>query len=276
MSSAEGVIYKARRENFPVASRLLPRGYRRHLMAIYGFARFIDDVGDEAPPADCPRLLDIVDNDLGRLYAGRTPKVPAVGALERTVTAFGIPAEPFRQLVRAGRRDQAVTRYESFEELLAYCELSANPVGHIVLHVFGAADARRCALSDQVCSALQVIEHCQDVGEDYARGRVYLPGADLRRFGCTDDDFVRTATSDGLRRVVALQTTRATGLLDAGTSLVAMLRGPARVAVAGYIAGGRATINALQAADHDVLGQAVRPRRSRLLTTWLRVLATGR
>jgi squalene synthase HpnC len=245
-------------------------------MAIYGFARFIDDVGDEAPPADRQRLLDIVETDLGRLYAGRTPKVPAVGALERTVTAFAIPVEPFRQLVRAGRRDQAITRYESFEDLLAYCELSANPVGHLVLHVFGVADPRSCALSDQVCSALQVVEHCQDVGEDYARGRVYLPGADLRRFGCTDDDFVRTTTSDGLRRVVALQTTRATGLLDAGTSLVAMLRGPARVAVAGYIAGGRATINALQAADHDVLGQAVRPRRSRLLTTWLRVLATGR
>ncbi|GAA4624407.1 squalene synthase HpnC [Actinoallomurus vinaceus] len=276
MSSAEGVIYKARRENFPVASRLLPRGYRRHLMAIYGFARFIDDVGDEAPPADRPRLLDIVEDDLGRLYAGRMPRVPAVGALESAVIAHEIPLEPFRRLVRAGRRDQAVTRYESFEDLLAYCELSANPVGHIVLHVFGVADARRCALSDQVCSALQVVEHCQDVGEDYARGRVYLPGADLRRFGCTDDDFPRTTTPDRLRRVVALQTTRATGLLDAGTSLVTTLRGPARVAVAGYIAGGRATINALRAADHDVLGQAVRPRRSRLLTTWLRVLATGR
>jgi squalene synthase HpnC len=202
--------------------------------------------------------------------------VPAVGVLERTVSTYAIPAEPFRRLVRAGRRDQAVTRYESFEELLAYCELSANPVGHIVLHVFRAADPRRCALSDQVCSALQVIEHCQDVGEDYTRGRVYLPGADLRRFGCTDDDFTRATTPDRLRRVVALQTTRAIGLLDAGTSLVPALTGPARVAVAGYVAGGRATITALAAADHDVLGQAVRPRRTRLLTTWLRVLATGR
>ncbi|MEV5751602.1 squalene synthase HpnC [Actinoallomurus sp. NPDC052308] len=276
MSSAEGVIYKARRENFPVASRLLPRGYRRHLMAVYGFARFIDDIGDEAPPADRLRLLDVVEDDLTRLYAGRTAQVPAVGALKRTVSEYAIPAEPFRRLIRAGRRDQAVTRYESFEELLAYCELSANPVGHIVLHVFGVADQRRCALSDQVCSALQVIEHCQDVGEDYTRGRVYVPGADLRRFGCTDDDFARATTPDRLRRAVALQTTRATALLDAGTALVPALTGPARVAVAGYIAGGRATIAALTAADHDVLGRAVRPRRTRLLTTWLRVLATGR
>jgi squalene synthase HpnC len=259
-----------------VASRLLPRGYRRHLMAVYGFARFIDDIGDEAPPADRLRLLDIVEDDLGRLYAGRTARVPAVEALRRTVDANAIPAEPFRRLIRAGRRDQAVTRYESFEELLAYCELSANPVGHIVLHVFGVADARRCMLSDQVCSALQVIEHCQDVGEDYTRGRVYLPAADLRRFGCTEDDFTRATTADPLRRVVALQATRATGLLDAGTTLVSALTGPARVAVAGYIAGGRATIAALAAAEHDVLGRAVRPHRTRLLTTWLRILATGR
>ncbi|MFL6051906.1 MAG: squalene synthase HpnC [Actinoallomurus sp.] len=276
MSSAEGVIYKARRENFPVASRLLPRGYRRHLMAVYGFARFVDDIGDEAPAADRLRLLDIVQEDLERLYAGRKTQVPVVGALERTVGAYAIPAEPFRRLIRAGRRDQAVTRYESFEDLLAYCELSANPVGHLVLHVFGVADDRRCALSDQVCSALQVIEHCQDVGEDYTLGRVYLPAADLRRFGCTEDDFARATTPDRLRRVVALQGIRATALLDAGTGLVSALTGPARVAVAGYIAGGRATIAALAAADHDVLGQAVRPRRARLVTTWLRVLATGR
>lgn len=276
VSSAEGVISKARRENFPVASRLLPRGYRRHLMAVYGFARFIDDIGDEAPPEDRLRLLDIVEEDLERLYAGRPARVPAVGALERTVTACSIPVEPFRRLIRAGRRDHAVTRYDSFEELLAYCELSANPIGHIVLYVFGAADPRRRALSDQVCSALQVIEHCQDVGEDYTRGRIYLPGADLRRFGCTEDDFTCATTPPRLRRVIALQVTRATGLLDAGTPLIASLTGPARVAVAGYIAGGRATVTALDKADHDVLGRTVRPRRTRLLATWLRVLATGR
>jgi phytoene/squalene synthetase len=123
-----------------------------------------------------------------------------------------------------------------------------------------------------VCSALQVIEHCQDVGEDYTRGRVYLPGEDMRRFGCDESEFARATTSPGLRRVVALQAERATDLLAAGPPLLASLTGFARVAVAGYLAGGHAVLDALAAADHDVLGRRVHPRRSRLLTTWLRLL----
>jgi squalene synthase HpnC len=266
------VISKARQENFPVASRLLPRRCRRHLLAVYGFARFVDDIGDEAEPDERLGLLDAVESDLVRLYSGRTPRLPAVLPLTRTVRDRSIPAEPFHLLVEAGRHDQKVTRYETFDDLLGYCELSANPVGRIVLHVFGAATPERFALSDLVCSALQIIEHCQDVGDDYTRGRVYLPGEDLRRFGCDESEFARATTSAGLRRVVFLEARRAAELLDAGTPLLASLTGFARVAVAGYIAGGRATLDALEAAGHDILGRRVRPRRTRLLTTWLRLL----
>lgn len=245
-------------------------------MRVYGFARFVDDIGDEAEPGDRLRLLDIVDDELDRLYAGREPRLPAIRELGETIADRRIPAEPFRRLVLAGRQDQAVTRYDTFDELLGYCRLSANPVGHIVLYVFGMAGPRRFALSDRVCSALQVIEHCQDVGEDYTRGRIYLPREDLRRFGCTEDDFVAVSTPERLRRAVALQARRATRMLEEGTPLVASLTGPARTAVAGYVAGGRATVTALARADHDVLGRAVRPRRARLLAGWLRLLATGR
>jgi squalene synthase HpnC len=272
----ESVTFKVRRENFPVASRLLPRGYRRHLLAVYGFARFVDDVGDEAEPADRLRLLDLVDDDLGRLHAGWEPRLPAVRALAHTVGSCSIPPDPLRRLVQAGRHDQAATRYATFDDLLAYCELSANPVGHIVLHVFGMADPRRLTLSDRVCSALQVIEHCQDVGEDYARGRVYLPGQDLRRYGCGEDALALAPTPAPLRRVVALQTARAACLLEQGGPLVASLTGYPRIAVAGYVAGGHATITALRRADHDVVGRSVRPRRARLLSAWVRILTAGR
>ncbi|GAA4594693.1 squalene synthase HpnC [Planotetraspora phitsanulokensis] len=271
-----------RRENFPVASRLLPRRYRRHLIAVYGFARRVDDIGDAGSegdpgePRERLRLLDAVDADLTRLYDGGEPRLPVIRALAPTIEACAIPAEPFHRLVEANRREQTVTRYETFEDLLASCALSANPVGHIVLHVFGLAVPERIGLSDRICSALQVIEHCQDVGEDFARGHVYVPGEDLRRFGCVEADLVAPSTSPCLRRVVAFETRRAAALLDEGTPLVRTLGGFARLAVAGYVAGGRATVAALERGRHDVLGTAIRPRRGRLLIEWLRVLARGR
>jgi squalene synthase HpnC len=278
------VVLKARRENFPVASRLLPRRYRCHLLAVYGFARFVDDIGDDAGdetkpvtgPGDRLGLLDAVEADLVRLYDGRDPHLTVIRALEPTVAACALPAAPLHRLIEANRRDQSVTRYPTFEDLLGYCELSANPVGHIVLHVFGAATPARLALSDQVCSALQIIEHCQDVGEDYRRGRVYLPADDLRRYGCAEDDLAEAPAPARLRRVVALEAGRARRLLEAGDPLTASLGGFARLAVAGYVAGGRATAAALRRADHEVLGRAVRPRTARLLTEWLRVLVAGR
>ncbi|MEV7965981.1 squalene synthase HpnC [Sphaerisporangium sp. NPDC088356] len=267
------VISKAGRENFPVALRVLPRRHREHLWAVYGFARFVDDIGDEAEPADRLRLLNAVDSDLLRLYAGSTPRLPAVGGLARAVETCVIPAEPFHRLVEANRRDQTVTRYDTFDDLLGYCELSANPVGHIVLHVFGMAAPHRLSLSDRVCSALQIIEHCQDVGEDYRRGRVYLPGKDLRESNCEEGDLAGGVTSAGLRRVVSLQVARAARLLEDGRPLVGSLTGYARMAVAGYIAGGQATVTALERSAHDVLGQAVRPGRGRWLAAWLQVLS---
>ncbi|GAA0400647.1 squalene synthase HpnC [Microbispora corallina] len=265
-----------RRENFPVASLLLPRSVRRHLLAVYGFARRVDDIGDEAPPGERRELLDAVDADLRRLYAGRPPHLGVVRVLAPTVRACAVPAEPFHHLVEANRRDQEVSRYETFADLLGYCALSANPVGRIVLHVFGAATPDRIALSDRICSALQILEHCQDVGEDLARGRVYLPAEDLRRLGCAEADLTAVQNTEPLRDVVALQTRRAAHLLDEGAPLVGTLPGVARTAVAGYVAGGRAVVAALERHGHDVLGRAVRPRRTVLLRAWLRILARGR
>lgn len=269
------LLAKAGGENFPVAPRLLPGRYRDHLMAVYGFARLVDDVGDEAPTVERSKLLDEIEDDLDRLYAGRTPRLPVVCELEHTAKARGIPAEPFRALIQANRQDQRVSRYRGYADLLDYCTLSANPVGHIVLYVFAVATPERLRLSDRVCTALQLVEHWQDVTEDFARGRVYVPQEDLERFGCAEAEFAAPA-SDRVRELIAFETDRAADLLDAGAPLIGTLRGFARLTVAGYVAGGRAAVAAIRAAGHDVTCATPRPRLPRVLFEWLRAAVKGR
>jgi len=293
-----GAAGQASAENFPVALRLLPARHRRHLMAVYTFARTVDDVGDEALPAtpapdqahDKARvpahptdqaahrlgLLDDLDDDLGRLYRGETPRLEVIAQLDPVITECGIPAQPFRDLIQANRQDQLVARYQTFADLTGYCELSANPVGRIVLYVFGAWTPRRARLSDKVCTALQLAEHWQDVAEDYRNGRVYLPAEDLDRFGCTDADLAALAASQQLRALMSFQVTRASAWLSAGSPLIGTLRGAARVAVAGYVAGGRAALAAIEAADHDVLAATRKPAKPRLLAELARAYTRGR
>lgn len=260
-------------ENFPVALRLVPRRPRAALARVYAFARFVDDVGDEAD-GDRLALLDLVEADVHRLDAG-DPQLSPVAGLKSVVAEFDVPLQPLLDLVEANRRDQLVTRYASFADLLDYCRYSAAPVGRIVLALAGHADAERLALSDSVCDALQVLEHCQDVGEDARAGRVYLPTDDLAAHQVNDDDLLGASTSPRLRRVVAVQVRRADELLDAGRPLVRQLHGWSRLAVSGYLAGGRATVAALRAADFDVLARDVRPGKfrtvaqaTRLVTGW--------
>jgi len=266
-------------ENFPVALRLLPRRHRQHLAAVYGFARSADDMGDEAPPGERLRLLDELDADLSRLYAGpggEPPRLGVIQALAPAVAQCAIPAQPFRDLIQANRQDQQVTRYQTFDELLAYCRLSANPVGRIVLHVFGAATSRRERLSDLVCTALQLAEHWQDVAEDLRAGRVYLPGKDLAAYGVTEADLAALSASSRVRALIAFEVRRAGDLLDQGAPIVGTLRGFARAAVAGYVAGGRAALAAIKVSGCDVLAATPRPRNRRVAAQLLRAYVTGR
>jgi phytoene/squalene synthetase len=158
-----------------------------------------------------------------------------------------------------------VTRYQSFDELLDYCALSAHPVGRIVLAVFGVRNGALEAMSDRVCAGLQLIEHWQDIGEDYRAGRIYLPRDDLDGFGVAERDLDRPASTPALRRLVAFEVDRAEVLLDSGRMLVPRLRGWARLAVAGYVAGGLATIDALRRPGADPLAERVTARRIDLL-----------
>jgi len=250
-------------ENFPVASRLLPRRYRTHLLAIYGFARLADTIGDEARGNRLAQL-DWLEADLERAPAGAAAH-PLVRRLTPLIDELGVPLAPFRALIAANRVDQHRTRYETFDDLLGYCALSAAPVGHLVLAVFRATTPERTAWSDAVCAGLQVVEHLQDIGEDARRGRVYVPVADQRQFGVEVSDLHAPTASGALRRLVAFECDRARALLGSGRPLVASLRGWARVAIAGYVAGGEASLDAIAAAGYDVLAHQCTPRPRRLV-----------
>lgn len=284
------VAAKASAENFPVALKALPARWRKHLSAVYGFARLTDDIGDEPLPgldiattsdevytATRLRLLDELQADVNRLYGGsENPELDVVAALKETVEECGIPQAPFDDLIAANRQDQLVTRYQTYGDLVKYCELSANPVGRIVLHIVGAATEERLRLSDNICTALQFAEHWQDVAEDFGNGRVYLPQEDLKAFGVTEDALGRPAADDAVRRLMAFETKRASDLLDQGAPLAGTLKGAARLAISGYIAGGRAALKAIAKADYDVLKQTPKPSKAATLTGLVSCYVIGR
>jgi squalene synthase HpnC len=272
--SRAAVMAQARAENFPVASRLLPPRLGGHLLAIYGFARLVDDLGDEAP-GDRLALLGWAEEELDRIYAGLEPEHAVMRRLAPTVHDCALPAEPFRRLIAANRHDQEVSRYDTFDELLVYCSLSAAPVGELVLHVFGAATPERIALSDAICAGLQVTEHLQDVAEDHARGRVYLPREDLERFGCAEEDLAGAVAGPALRGLIAFEANRARELLAAGAPLARRLPPRARLAVAGFVAGGRAALDGLEHAGWDPLASGASRSRRDFAAAYLRS-AVGR
>jgi squalene synthase HpnC len=309
LTRAEEVVANASGENFPVALRVLPARYRRHLANLYFFARLTDDLGDEVrgapgdgePPADTGdgaplekeqgrsgghrppgttqlrlRLLDELAADVDRIYAGQTPESPVMRAMAETVEECHVPAKPLLDLIEANRQDQRVTRYRTFPELQRYCDLSANPVGQIVLYIFGVATPERIALSDSICTALQLAEHWQDVAEDLGHGRIYLPGEDLERYGCTEADLAAPTAGPAVRELMAFETARAARILGEGAPLVGTLRGAARVAVAGYLAGGRAALAAIRKQHYDVLKGTPRPRKPRLAAELAKAYVRGR
>ncbi|MDQ2776896.1 MAG: squalene synthase HpnC [Acidobacteriota bacterium] len=162
-------------ENFQVVSFLLPKALHQDFYNVYSFCRWADDLGDEiADPGESLRLLGWWRDELNAMYGGDASH-PVFVALENTVERHQIPIEPFDRLIRAFEQDQRITRYETFEDVFAYCVNSANPVGHLVLYLCGYRDAERQRLSDYTCTALQLANFWQDVTVDMQKGRVYLP-----------------------------------------------------------------------------------------------------
>ncbi|WP_242440911.1 squalene synthase HpnC [Streptomyces sp. CB02923] len=275
------VLDQAAHENFPVAPFFLPRAWRRDLMAVYGFARLVDDIGDGdlAPGGgdaarlgldgggDTFALLDALEADLYRVFSDRAPGPlhPLMRRLGPTVRRCGLTPEPFLGLIEANRQDQRVGRYPAYGDLLAYCELSANPVGRLVLGITGTSSPERVRRSDAVCTALQIVEHLQDVAEDLRRDRVYLPGEDMKRFGVTEADLAAPTGGASVRALIAYEAERARELLNEGTPLVGSVHGRLKLLLAGFVAGGRAALQAVAAADYDVLPGPPKPTKLSLL-----------
>jgi len=282
------VAAKAAGENFPVALRALPSRYRANLTALYGFARLTDDIGDEplpGMPADGSpetiraarlRLLDDMQTDADQIYTQGTPELPALRALQKTVTECRIPRQPFDDLIQANRQDQLVTRYETYDDLARYCALSANPVGQVVLYIVGAASPERLRLSDSICTALQLIEHWQDVAEDLGNGRIYLPAEDLAAYHVTEADLAQRSASQDVIKLMTFETQRARSLLDEGAPLIGTLSGAARLAISGYVAGGRAALTAITSGGYDVLRRTPKPGKAQTIKNMASGYVRGR
>jgi len=262
LPSTESVLGQAADENFPVALRLLSRTVRGHLLAVYGFARLADDIGDEAE-GDRLELLDWLAAELDRAARGVATH-PLLARLTPTIRQFDLPLDPFERLIEANRRDQVVRRYQTFDDLIGYCLLSAAPVGELVLRIFEVSSPDRIALSDDVCNGLQIVEHIQDVAEDVARDRVYLPQSDLSSFGCTEAELRAPRTSPALRAVLRYEAGRARRLLGSVVPLARQLPFQPRIAVCGFAAGGLAALDAVERAGYEVLARRCRPRPLRL------------
>ncbi|CAM5489418.1 squalene synthase HpnC [Streptomyces tanashiensis] len=267
-ASSRATLGKAADENFPVAPFFLPRAWRDDLMAVYGFARLVDDIGDgdlapggadarhlgvdPAAAEDRLVLLDALETDLHRVFDS-TPHHPLLRALQPTVRRRGLTPGPFLGLIAANRQDQLVRRYETYDDLLAYCELSANTVGRLVLAITGTDTPERIRRSDEICTALQIVEHLQDVAEDLARDRIYLPAEDLKRFHVTERDLAEPTAGASVRALIAFEAERARALLHAGLPLVGSVHGRLRLLLAGFTAGGLAALDAVADAGYDVL-----------------------
>ncbi|MFD4949658.1 squalene synthase HpnC [Streptomyces sp. NPDC058239] len=282
-AAVPSTLDKAADENFPVAPFFLPRAWRDDLMAVYGYARLVDDIGDgdlapggadarhlgldPAQTEDRLAMLDAFEADLHRVFdtAGDGPRHPLLRALRPTVRRCVLTPDPFLGLIEANRQDQKVRRYGTYEDLVSYCELSANPVGRLVLQITGTASPERIRRSDAVCTALQIVEHLQDVTEDLGRDRIYLPADDMARFHVRETDLAAPSGGASVRSLVAYEAERARELLNEGTPLVGSVHGRLKLLLAGFVGGGRAALTAIAAAGFDVLPGPPKPTKPSLL-----------
>lgn len=270
MSRTEAFAYtrnlaRSHYENFTVGSWLLPRDKRQHVCNLYAYARSVDDLGDEAE-GDRLARLDAFEADLRRCHAG-DPRGPLFEALGHTIREFDIPLEPFLKLVEANRMDQRIARHPTFDDLLRYCDHSANPCGRLFLYVFGYLDRVRQSLADRTCTALQLTNFWQDVRIDWAKGRVYIPQEDLARFGVPEEDLASSRMTPAFAELMRFEIERTRGLFRQGLRLVRHVRGPARLDVRLFTLGGMKILDSIEGAGCDVFNR--RPTLSRAAKTRL-------
>jgi squalene synthase HpnC len=240
-------------ENFSVVTWLTPREHRPAFQSIYAFCRWSDDLGDEiGDPARSLELLSCWRRELGAMYAGQA-RHPVMIALSETVRRFQIPIEPFEALISAFEQDQRVTEYLTYEQLLDYCVRSANPVGHLVLHIARAFSCENARLADATCTALQLANFWQDVARDLDIGRIYLPRDDRDRFEYPESDLRARRFTPAFADLLRFEVGRARALLDEGRLLVPRISGPLAVDIDLFSRGGLAILDRIEARGFDVL-----------------------
>ena len=263
-------LAKSHYENFSVATWFLPKRLRQHFYNVYAYCRISDDLGDEVgDPQQSLELLDQWEAELNACYAG-SPKHPVFVALAETVKQFSIPQHEFSDLLIAFRQDQTITRFETFDDILAYCRYSANPVGHLVLYLCGYSDAERQQLSDYTCTALQLANFWQDVFVDYGKGRIYLPLEDLRRFGVTGGDIDERRATPQFVAMMKFEVERARDWFARGLPLVKKVNRELAIDLELFSRGGQEILNAIERQGFDVLRARPEISKSRKLMLVLR------
>jgi squalene synthase HpnC len=242
-------------ENFTVASWLLPSELRPHFCSIYAYCRWSDDLADETAGGEASlELLDWWQCQLDDCYRGVAVH-PVFVALGPTIRQFDIPIDPFRNLLTAFRQDQYRKRYETFNDLLGYCQNSANPVGRLVLYLGRCHDEIRGQLADSICTGLQLANFWQDVRRDHERGRIYLPQESCRAAGYDEAMFARQEFNPQFRRLLSCEVDRAESLLRAGQPLVRSMPHALQFDVQLFIDGGLAILDAIRRTDYNVWRQ---------------------
>ncbi len=253
-----GQLARSHYENFTIASWLMPRAMRPHMHAIYAYARIADDFADEEHDLG---KLDQWERELELAYAG-APRHPVFVALADTVRRFDIPRQPFLDLLRAFRSDVDFRGFETINDLLGYSRCSAEPVGRLVLYLFGYRDAERQRLSDQVCSGLQLANFWQDIAIDFAKGRIYLPRTDLREFGYSAGDLSRAIVDEHFASLMRHEVGLARAMLRRGAELHRLVDRRLSRDVLMFAGGGLAILDAIERAGYDVFRR--RPKLGKL------------
>ncbi len=288
-------------ENFSVVTWFLPKHLHQHFYNVYAYCRISDDLGDEVgDPQQSLALLDAWEAELNATYlslvpqrlkpesfsnsagtpegvplqsAGEPaqdtagPRHPVFIALRETIREFDIPRAPFANLLTAFRQDQTITRFPTFEDVLAYCKNSANPVGHLVLYLCGYRDAERQQLSDYTCTALQLANFWQDVAVDYGKGRIYLPLDSLAKFGVSESDIAERRATPQFLEMMKFEVARARDWFRMGLPLVGKVDKHLATDLDLFSRGGLEILNAIEQQDYDVLTK--RPAISKPRKLWL-------